>query len=57
MWKAIVAFMVPVLGLPLAGWLDGSEPFDLTRAVTAIVLAAVTAVGVYVTPNRTPPAG
>lgn len=53
--KAIAAFVTPLLGLPLAGWLSGDVEFShsvLAGAVVAAISGAVT----YFFPNATPAA-
>lgn len=51
--KAIAAFIVPFLSLPLAGWLSGEVEFS-TSVLAGAVVAGVTAVAAYVFPNDEP---
>jgi hypothetical protein len=51
--KAIAAFFVPVLGLPLAGWVSGEVEFAPSVLVAAI-LAGASAVATYWFPNEEP---
>ena len=53
--KAIAAFIIPLLGLPIADWARGSEVFDTNTLVSALVTAAVAAIGVYMAPNSPEP--
>lgn len=48
--KAIAAFITPLLGLPLAGWISGEVPFSVSAAGAAII-AAITAVFTFYVPN------
>ncbi len=48
--KAIAAFVVPFLSLPLAGWISGEVPFDKTLIVSTGI-AAVTGLLTYFFPN------
>lgn len=48
--KAITAFVVPFLGLPLAGWLSGEVEFS-TSVLVGAVIAAVSGVLTYLFPN------
>lgn len=53
--KAITAFIVPFLGLPLAGWISGEVPFDQS-VLAGAVLAAISGVVTYYFPNSEPEA-
>lgn len=49
--KAVAAFVVPFLGLPLAGWLSGEVEFS-TSVLVGAVIAAVSGVLTYLFPNE-----
>lgn len=49
--KAIAAFVVPFLGLPLAGWISGEVPFSASVLVGAVI-AALSGVATYFFPNQ-----
>lgn len=53
--KAIAAFIVPFLGLPLVGWISGEVTFDESVLVGAVV-AAISGVVTYIFPNEAPDA-
>jgi hypothetical protein len=48
--KAVAAFIVPLLSLPLAGWISGDVAFDKSVLVGALI-AAVSGVATYWFPN------
>ena len=48
--KAIAAFIVPFLGLPLAGWISGEVEFS-TSLLAGAVVAALSGVATYFFPN------
>ena len=52
--KAIAAFILPFLGLPIFDWVSGNSPFDWTL-VQGAAGAAITAVVVYFVPNTPAP--
>lgn len=49
--KAIAAFIVPFLGLPLAGWISGDVDFD-TSVLAGAVVAAISGAVTYFFPNE-----
>lgn len=49
--KAIAAFLVPLLGLPLAEWVTGDAAFDGSSVLKAFGAGLIAAVAVYFTPN------
>lgn len=51
--KAIVAFVTPILGLPIVAWIDTSDtvPFSWEVFLGSVAYAAVQAFIVYKTPN------
>lgn len=48
--KAIAAFILPFLGLPIFDWVTGGQPFDATLLQGAVG-AAIMGVVVYFVPN------
>lgn len=50
--KAAAAFIVPFLGLPLAGWISGEVEFAPSLLAAAVV-AAISGVATYFFPNET----
>lgn len=48
--KAIAAFVVPFLGLPLAGWISGEVEFS-TAALAGAVVGGLSGVLTYLFPN------
>lgn len=54
--KAIAAFILPFLGLPLAEWIGDVEAFNWQMVGAAFATGLITAVGVYFAPNQPPPA-
>lgn len=48
--KAIAAFIVPFLALPLAGWASGEVEFS-TSVLAGAVIAAISGVATYLFPN------
>lgn len=50
--KAIAAFVTPLLGLPLAGWISGEVAFSHS-VLAGAVLAAITGIATYFFPNAT----
>ncbi len=48
--KAIAAFILPFIGLPLAGWISGDVEFS-TSVLAGAVIAAITGVATYFFPN------
>lgn len=50
--KAVAAFIVPFLGLPLAGWISGEVEFS-TSLLAGAVVAALSGVATYFFPNET----
>lgn len=51
--KAIAAFIVPFLSLPLAGWISGEVEFS-TSVLAGAVVAAVTSLAAFYFPNSEP---
>lgn len=49
--KAITAFIVPFLGLPLAGWISGEVEFSQS-VLAGAVIAAFSGVVTYLFPNE-----
>jgi hypothetical protein len=49
--KAIAAFIVPFLGLPLAGWISGEVEFTPSVLAGAVV-AAISGLATYFFPNE-----
>jgi len=49
--KAIAAFIVPFLALPLAGWVSGEVAFSAS-VLAGTVIAAVSGVATYLFPNE-----
>lgn len=49
--KAIAAFVVPFLGLPLTGWISGDVEFS-TSVFAGAVVAAVSGIAAYFFPNE-----
>lgn len=52
--KAIAAFVTPLLGLPIAGWIIGDAAFDAGTVAAAIVSGATAAL-VFIFPNSPRP--
>lgn len=50
--KAIAAFIIPLLGLPLGAWITGEQPFSAGVIVSAVVVGLTAAIGVYYAPNE-----
>jgi hypothetical protein len=48
--KAVAAFITPLLGLPIAGWISGEVPFSQSVAAGAVV-AAISGLATYFFPN------
>ena len=48
--KAIAAFVVPFLALPLAGWIRGDVEFSAS-VLAGAVIAAASGVATYLFPN------
>ena len=48
--KAIAAFITPLLGLPIAGWISGDVEFSHS-VVAGAILAAITGLMTYFFPN------
>lgn len=48
--KAVAAFLVPFLSLPLAGWISGDVAFDKSLLVGTIV-SALAGLATYYFPN------
>lgn len=51
--KAIAAFVVPFLGLPLAGWISGEVEFSAS-VLAGAVLAAISGAVTFFFPNDEP---
>lgn len=51
--KAIAAAVVPLLALPLAGWISGEVAFDASVLVGAVI-AALTGLATWRFPNDPP---
>ena len=49
--KAIAAFIVPFLALPLAGWVSGEVEFA-PSVLAGAVIAALSGVATYLFPNQ-----
>jgi hypothetical protein len=52
--KAIAAFILPFLGLPLADWIGGLEAWSWEMVAAAAVTGLISAIGVYTVPNAPP---
>jgi hypothetical protein len=53
--KAVAAFITPLVGLPIAGWIIGDAAFDWGTVASAFI-AGLTAAAVYIFPNDKPAA-
>jgi hypothetical protein len=51
--KAVAAFVVPFLALPLAGWISGEVEFSAS-VLAGAAIAAVSGIAAYFFPNEEP---
>ena len=50
--KALAAFILPLLGLPIGEWIAGNAVFDAATVWTTLGTALVAAISVYMVPNK-----
>lgn len=51
MRKAVAAFVLGLLSMPIAEWVSGDQPFSRDAVVKGVFMAVVSGVTVYMTPN------
>ena len=51
MRKAVAAFIVGLLSMPISEWVSGDAPFSRDALVKGVFMAVVAGVSVYMTPN------